>query len=94
MAEEISHRIASRLWHTLIQFYSQGTKGSRNALFVMEKKLRVVEKASTEKAARILQRLIPLKRNLRQQERCPRETISNKSSMLYKYKFIGKETLN
>lgn len=55
MAGEISHRIASRLWHALIQFYSQGTKGSRNALFVMEKKLHVVEKASIEKAARILE---------------------------------------
>lgn len=39
LAREISHRIASRLWQALIQFYSQRTKGSRHALFVMEKKI-------------------------------------------------------
>lgn len=56
-------------------------------IFVMEKKFRVVEKASTEKAIRILQRLTPLKRHLRQQARCLGKIIPNKSSVLYKYRF-------
>lgn len=48
LAGEISHRLASRLWQALIHFYSQRTKGCRHVLiFVMEKKFRVVEKAST-----------------------------------------------